>query len=237
MLGIFNLLLYHSALPIKSGLSSSAAICVLTVRAFNNLYNLNLSTEEEMYLAYKGELMTGSKCGRLDQICAKGKQTNYIEFIDDDINISNIKPKEEINIVFSKLLGNKDTKLILSDLQKNMNNGLLKNALSIDNNYYVSKALDYILNGNIDLLGRLYTDYQKNFDSKVSVFSKELLAPELHTILNDSKLTEYAYGSKGVESQGDGSVQFITKSDDCSNKLINYLKDKYKLDPIKFKIS
>ena len=31
-------------LPIKSGLSSSAAICVLVARAFNLLYNLNLNT-------------------------------------------------------------------------------------------------------------------------------------------------------------------------------------------------
>ena len=31
-------------LPMKSGLSSSAAICVLVARAFNQLYNLNLNT-------------------------------------------------------------------------------------------------------------------------------------------------------------------------------------------------
>ena len=35
-------------LPIKSGLSSSAAICVLVARAFNLMYNLNLSTMGEM---------------------------------------------------------------------------------------------------------------------------------------------------------------------------------------------
>ena len=35
-------------LPMKSGLSSSAAICVLVARAFNLLYNLNLNTLGEM---------------------------------------------------------------------------------------------------------------------------------------------------------------------------------------------
>ena len=59
-------------LPMKSGLSSSAAICVLVARAFNLLYNLNLNTLGEMNIAYLGELRTSSRCGRLDQACAFG---------------------------------------------------------------------------------------------------------------------------------------------------------------------
>lgn len=39
---------YKSTLPLKKGLSSSAAICVLTARAFNRLYDLNLTTRGEM---------------------------------------------------------------------------------------------------------------------------------------------------------------------------------------------
>ena len=35
-------------LPIKGGLSSSAAICVLVARAFNQLYHLNMSIKGEM---------------------------------------------------------------------------------------------------------------------------------------------------------------------------------------------
>ena len=48
-------------LPMKSGLSSSAAICVLVARAFNLLYNLNLNTMGEMNIAYVGELRTSSR--------------------------------------------------------------------------------------------------------------------------------------------------------------------------------
>ena len=59
-------------LPIKSGLSSSAAICVLVSRAFNQLYNLNCNTMGEMFMAYYGEQRTPSRCGRLDQACAYG---------------------------------------------------------------------------------------------------------------------------------------------------------------------
>lgn len=45
-------------LPIKSGLSSSAAICVLVARAFNKLYHLHLNTMGEMNIAYMGEQRT-----------------------------------------------------------------------------------------------------------------------------------------------------------------------------------
>ena len=142
---------YKTTLPIKKGLSSSAAVCVLTARAFNRLYvartflqpfltkkarqhqrdikpaslpteqhshiptqscptsrvstvrlvalavatlvvttlvvallpallpalrcgryNLKLSTRGEMEFAYQGEILTPSKCGRMDQACAFG---------------------------------------------------------------------------------------------------------------------------------------------------------------------
>ena len=42
----------NMTLPMKSGLSSSAAICVLVARAFNLIYNLNLNTMGEMNIAY-----------------------------------------------------------------------------------------------------------------------------------------------------------------------------------------
>ena len=59
-------------LPIKKGLSSSAAISVLTARAFNRVYDLKLTVRGEMELAYQGEITTPSRCGRMDQGCAYG---------------------------------------------------------------------------------------------------------------------------------------------------------------------
>lgn len=72
-------------LPMKSGLSSSAAICVLVARAFNLLYGLNLNTLGEMNIAYLGELRTSSRCGRLDQACAFGVKPNLMTFDGDEI--------------------------------------------------------------------------------------------------------------------------------------------------------
>ena len=46
-------------LPMKSGLSSSAAICVLVARAFNQMYRLKLNTMGEMQIAFIGSKSTG----------------------------------------------------------------------------------------------------------------------------------------------------------------------------------
>ena len=80
-------------LPIRSGLSSSAAICVLVARAFNLLYHLNLNTMGEMNIAYLGELRTSSRCGRLDQACAFGVKPTLMIFDGDDIEVKPLNVK------------------------------------------------------------------------------------------------------------------------------------------------
>jgi mevalonate kinase len=47
---------YKTDLPIKKGLSPSAAICVLTARAFDRVYDLKMTIRGEMELAYQGEI-------------------------------------------------------------------------------------------------------------------------------------------------------------------------------------
>ncbi|MBZ0300679.1 MAG: GHMP kinase, partial [Anaerolineae bacterium] len=43
---------YKTDMPVKKGLSSSAAICVLTARAFNRVYDLKMTVRGEMEMAY-----------------------------------------------------------------------------------------------------------------------------------------------------------------------------------------
>jgi galactokinase len=52
-----------ASLPMSKGLSSSAAVCVLVARAFNQLFHLSLHTQGEMEIAYSGERVGGSLCG------------------------------------------------------------------------------------------------------------------------------------------------------------------------------
>lgn len=62
----------EATLPAARGFSSSAAVCVLVVRAYNAAYRLGLSVAGEMEAAYAAERLTGSMCGRMDQIVAIG---------------------------------------------------------------------------------------------------------------------------------------------------------------------
>ncbi|KAG2393633.1 hypothetical protein C9374_007164 [Naegleria lovaniensis] len=63
---------YKTTLPMGKGVSSSAAICVLIARIFNQCYNLNWSVEKEIEIAFLGERSIGSECGKLDHACAYG---------------------------------------------------------------------------------------------------------------------------------------------------------------------
>lgn len=65
---------FKTTLPECKGLSSSAAVCVLTARAFNVLYDLKMTIRGEMEYAYQGEILTPSQCGRMDQGCAYGSR-------------------------------------------------------------------------------------------------------------------------------------------------------------------
>ena len=84
-------------LPIKSGLSSSAAICVLVARAFNLLYKLNCNTMGEMFMAYYGEQRTPSRCGRLDQACAYGVKPVEMVFDGNEISVKPLVLKKEMH--------------------------------------------------------------------------------------------------------------------------------------------
>jgi mevalonate kinase len=77
---------YKTDLPVKKGLSSSAAICVLAARAFNRIYDLKLTVRGEMELAYMGEITTPSRCGRMDQGCAFGNRPVLMTFDGDRLD-------------------------------------------------------------------------------------------------------------------------------------------------------
>ena len=74
------------SLPVKKGLSSSAAICVLVARAFAKCYGIEkeMNVLEQMEMAYLGEIATPSRCGRMDQACAFGSGVCVTMYFDGD---------------------------------------------------------------------------------------------------------------------------------------------------------
>ena len=219
-------------IPEKKGLSSSAAICVLVARAFNQLYNLHLNIIGEMNLAYLGEITTPSRCGKLDQACAYGKKPILMIFDGDKIEVKNIKVKNDLYFVFADLMSKKDTIKILSDLNKsypfksnkideNVHKGLGKN-----NKKIVEESIKYIENGDTESLGKMMIKAQENFDKNVSIASSELIAPVLHKVLNDEYIISLSYGRKGVGSQGDGTVQVLAKDQNSQQLIKKYFEKK-----------
>ena len=217
------------SLPIKSGLSSSAAICVLVARAFNLLYGLNLNTLGEMNIAYLGELRTSSRCGRLDQACAFGVKPIMMTFDGDEIEVKSLNVKKELHWVFADLCAEKDTIRILSDLNKSYpfastdEEKNLHKALGEWNHEIVEKAIELMASGDVEALGKLMTDAEDMFDKYIAPMSPALWAPKLHEVLHDPQIQPLVYGGKGVGSHGDGSVQFLARSSADQQQLMDYL--------------
>ena len=218
-------------LPIKSGLSSSAAICVLVARAFNQLYHLKMNVKGEMQAAFRGEQRTPSRCGRLDQACAYGVKPVLMEFDGVEIDSKELRAGGTFYWVIANLMASKDTIKILADLNKAFpfaDNDIEKNvqeALGSDNREIIRAAIEKLEAGNAEGLGRLMIEAQELFDEKVMPACDELIAPVLHSVLDDPKIKQWIYGAKGVGSQGDGTVQFLAKSEEDAKQLQEYLQE------------
>lgn len=202
-------------LPLKKGVSSSAAVCTAIARAFSEVYNLNLFPHEIMDIAYRGERMTGSECGRMDQACIYGNTPVLLTFEKSrDIRVEPIFPLAPLYLFFVDLAGQKDTIKILKDLNSAylQNNGVDK-ALGEINEKNLRSAYTLMTEGNAEGLGKLMITAQEDFDQYIMPYCTELLSPKLHKLLKLDKLKPYVYGGKGVGSQGDGVAQFVAKGE------------------------
>ena len=234
---------YKVTIPIKKGLSSSAAICVMVARAFNMMYNLQISVRGEMEAAYRGEILTPSRCGRLDQACAYGEKPVLMEFDGDNLDVERLAVGKDLYWVFADLNGEKDTKKILSQLNacypyaqdKKAEN--VQSALGRLNQEIVAETIGAMRLGDAQKIGQLMIKAQTIFDEYVMpACPSELTSPKLHTVMNDSLVRQYSLGVKGVGSQGDGTVQMICAGPMEQEKLVNYLKTQLGLDAYAFTI-
>lgn len=229
-------------LPIKDGLSSSAAICVLAARAFNQLYHLNMSIKGEMQAAYMGEQRTPSRCGRMDQACAYGVKPVLMEFDGSEVSSKVLHIGGTFHWVIANLMASKDTIRILSELNKafpfakDASEQKVQEALGSDNRRIVNEAIRFLEAGNAVELGALMDRAQYLFDKKVMPACDELKAPVLHKVLTDQNIRRWIYGAKGVGSQGDGSVQFLAKSEADAELLQAYLKEKMSMPSMRLTI-
>lgn len=216
-------------LPIKKGLSSSAAICVLTARAFNCLYALGLSVREEMECAYLGELKTGSQCGRMDQVCAYGQTPVFLTFDGEQMSVEPLSPRATMHFVIVDLQRGKDTRKILRDLNAafaadSAIGAGVRDALGAQNQRILTQARCAIADGDAQTIGALMSEAQAIFDQQVApACPDELTAPQLHAVLQHPLVRELSWGGKGVGSQGDGSAQLVARDAAAQQQLIREL--------------
>ncbi len=227
---------YLTDLPVKKGLSSSAAICVLVARAFNRIYDLKMTTRGEMEYAYQGEVTTPSRCGRMDQGCAYGDRAILMTFDGDRIDVNELKVTKDLYFIIVDLNASKDTKKILAQLNycyPFADDSIKRNVqkyLGLINKQIINEAIEAIEKGNSEKIGNLMKKAQKEFDKHLQpACPSQLNAPILHKVLKYKPIQPYILGGKGVGSQGDGSVQFIVKDENDQKKVMEILKSKLQM--------
>jgi UTP-glucose-1-phosphate uridylyltransferase/mevalonate kinase len=222
---------YKTDLPVKKGLSSSAAISVMAARAFNRVYDLKLTVRGEMELAYMGEITTPSRCGRMDQGCAFGNHPVLMTFDGDRLDTDALTVARELYFVIVDLAAHKDTMEILNRLNRSypiaedaIQRGVHE-LLGPVNKRIVHQAVDALRAGDAERLGALMTEAQAMFDKlAVPACPEQLTAPVLHRTLANEKIKPHVWGGKGVGSQGDGTAQFIAKSAKDQQAVIDILE-------------
>lgn len=220
----------RSDLPVRKGLSSSAAVSVLVARAYSEVYGLDLTIHDEMDLAYEGERRTGSECGRMDQICAFGRRVTRVGFDEDRLEVDEVEVGAAFSLVIVDLRRGKDTRRILADLnacypdtQGPVAEGV-REALGHPNLELLGRARKALENGDAEALGRLMTEAQDRFDRGVAPACAELRSPRLHEVLAHPAVRDEAFGGKGVGSQGDGCAQLVARDDEARERLIARLE-------------
>lgn len=228
--GGLNIRITAMDLPLKRGVSSSAAVCILVAKAFDAVYRLGMFPHELMEVAYQGERLTGSQCGRMDQACIYGKTPVLLTFQKAlECRVEPVFPDGEISMLIVDLAGKKDTVRILKDLREAYpSQQPLQKALGPENERFIREAYLALQQGDAPRLGELMVEAQANFDQKVAPYSAEELAgPRLHGLLQSPELRPHVYGGKGVGSQGDGTAQFVARGAADRDKAMEIVASKY----------
>jgi UTP-glucose-1-phosphate uridylyltransferase/mevalonate kinase len=235
---------YKTDLPIKKGLSSSAAISVLAARAFNRVYDLKLTTRGEMELAYQGEITTPSRCGRMDQGCAFGNRPVLMSFDGDRLETTALQVNQPLYFVIVDLQAKKDTMEILNRLNRcypyaeNEVERGVQELLGPINKRLVNQSMDALRDSDAQRLGALMTEAQDFFDRYATpACPEELTSPVLHRVLGYEPLKPHILGGKGVGSQGDGTAQFICRTETDQQAVIQILERDLYLPALKMTIT
>lgn len=223
--------IHRMDLPLRRGLSSSAAVCVLVARAFDTCHHLGLGVRDVMDLAFLGETATPSRCGRLDQGCAFGRRVVRMTFDGDTWTADPVPVGTPLPLLLVDLCAAKDTRRILADLNAcypiahtPLSAGVHA-ALGPVNHALVVQAEEALARGDGPTLGAVMTEAQAVFDRHVApACPSELAAPVLHRLLAHPAVRDLSWGGKGVGSQGDGTAQILARDPEARERLVRVVE-------------
>ncbi len=228
-------------LPMKKGLSSSAAICLTIVKSYNMLYDLNLSNCELIEVAYQGEHLAGSFCGLLDQNSILSKNCTCFNFYSDKVVMEDVHLKKELHLLIVDLKSSKNTKYIMNCFKKALpfpkktDDYFLHDIIGTKNLNIVTDAVNYLESGDLENFGKCLNYCQELMDKAKNV-CKEFKAPNLHLLLSDGFIKNMIYGGKSMGSGGDGSLLLVAKNNMYQNILEEYIKCVYNMESITLNI-
>ena len=221
----------RSNVPMKKGLSSSAALCVSTTRAFNELYSLGLSTDDVIQISYRAENgILGIGCGMMDQTASAHEHPLFLDF-HDGFRYEKITIKRSLPLVIIDVGGERDTKLILNTLNHHYfeeRDPLIVKTLGTDIPDLVHRARAEMEGRcRLERIGDLMNQNQLCYDEGLEPFCpRELGNPSFYKALNAARGAG-ALGAKWTGAGGLGSIIALAGDAESSRNLVSSLKPKF----------
>lgn len=167
----------------------------------------------------------------MDQGCAFGNRPVLMTFDGDRLDTQGLQVSQDLYYVIVDLAAIKDTTEILKRLNRcypfaenDIERGV-QELLGPVNKRIVYQAVDSLHDSDDEQLGTLMVEAQEFFDRYATpACPEELTVPVLHRVLNYEPLKPHIWGGKGVGSQGDGTAQFIARSETDQQAVIEIIE-------------
>jgi len=221
----------RSNVPMKKGLSSSAALCISTARAFSSLFSLGLSSDDAIRISYRAENgLLGIGCGMMDQTAAAYENPLFIDF-HDRFEYREITMNRPLPMVIAATGGERDTKLILNSLNHHYfdeEDPLIVRTLGNDIPELVRRARAEMEGRcRLEVIGELMDQNQSCYDKGLRPFCpEELDTPLLYRALELAH-EGGALGAKWTGAGGEGSIIALARDRESCSLLADTLGERF----------
>jgi len=199
-----------SNVPMRKGLSSSAAICIAASGVLSKLWGLDMGPDDLVRISYRAERgILGIACGMMDQTASVFDHPLFMDF-SRDFDYTPIRLKRGLPIVIADVGGERNTRLILNTLNRyylEEKDPLIVKTLGEDIPGIVRRARKEMETScRLDVLGSLMNQNQECYDRGLRPYCEsELGSPLLYRALEAAR-EGGALGAKWTGAGGSGSI-------------------------------